>query len=520
MGEGQTLKELFRKEFPKHDPTPAEERLLNEIGTGDVIDLCPSDVDSDCDPGQADTWGPERTMSAAVLGWLCTDREASRFISRKGIQIRGARIVGRLDLESADLPYQMALTNCRCEAEILLRGAHVKELSLSSSHTRSINLEGAKIEGGVFLNEGFKAQGEVGLLGATLGGQLNCSGGELVNPGGNALSADEAKIEGHVFLDEGFKAQGEVRLLGATVGGQLICSGGELVNPGGNALFANGAKIEGGVFLDEGFKARGRISLVSATVEGFFNLRDVAEPEGLSLDLESAAVGTLSDEQDSWPPNGQLWLDGFTCTRIARDAPRDGKSRVRWLRLQPQDEIHPQPYEFLARTLAEAGAIRAARNVGMAKSWDTRKARCRKVGFAPLRWVRRAWDLFLRVAFGYGYRLWATWVALALAFFIAGVVVFDRASSRGIIMQMSPPQTALERVEETSWLTPPRFHPVLYSLDLLLPIPLGFEEQWQSDETQRWGFTVSCFSIGLIVAGWVLAALGTATATGVLQRRI
>jgi hypothetical protein len=78
---------------------------------------------------------------------------------------------------------------------------------------------------------------------------LRCRGGSFTNPGGSALSADGASITGGVFLDEGFAAEGEVGLPGTQIGGVLRCSGGSFRNPGGIALLAEGARVTGGVFL-------------------------------------------------------------------------------------------------------------------------------------------------------------------------------------------------------------------------------------------------------------------------------
>jgi hypothetical protein len=58
------------------------------------------------------------------------------------------------------------------------------------------------------LCDGFKADGEVNFLGATIGGDFKCSGAQFVHPEGQALIADRAKIEGDVSLNNGFKSWG------------------------------------------------------------------------------------------------------------------------------------------------------------------------------------------------------------------------------------------------------------------------------------------------------------------------
>ena len=48
-------------------------------------------------------------------------------------------------------------------------------------------------------------------LGATIGGDLDCSNSRFINPGDQALSADGLDVKGGVFL-RGVRAEGEVRL--------------------------------------------------------------------------------------------------------------------------------------------------------------------------------------------------------------------------------------------------------------------------------------------------------------------
>jgi hypothetical protein len=79
---------------------------------------------------------------------------------------------------------------------------------------------GADIGSYVFLRK-VKTEGEVNLVGIKIGGKLDCGGAHFSNAKGLALNADSARIEGGVFLDDGFRAEGEVNLVAATVLGTL-----------------------------------------------------------------------------------------------------------------------------------------------------------------------------------------------------------------------------------------------------------------------------------------------------------
>jgi hypothetical protein len=130
------------------------------------------------------------------------------------------------------------------------------------------------------LHHGFKAEGIVSLLGATIGGNLECNQGEFVNKGGIALDAERSNIGGDVFLctgfwgggkkvvAEGFKAEGETKLVRAVIAGTLDCTSGMFVNPGSWALRASGLRVKGNILLSEGFRADGEVSLLGVTVVG------------------------------------------------------------------------------------------------------------------------------------------------------------------------------------------------------------------------------------------------------------
>ena len=104
--EEPTLLELFKSQFSQHTLTTAEERLLLEVERGEVIDYS-NDDPADNDPGNAEEWGNERTISASAIEWLCTDQVAASRITHKGVQVRGTKVVESLDLSFADVPFPL-----------------------------------------------------------------------------------------------------------------------------------------------------------------------------------------------------------------------------------------------------------------------------------------------------------------------------------------------------------------------------------------------------------------------------
>ena len=124
--------------------------------------------------------------------------------------------------------------------------------------------------GSVFLRQGFEAAGAVRLLGAKIGGNLDCLGGKFLgqDEDGNALIADQLITTGNVFLSQGFEAAGAVRLLGAKIGGNFDCVGGKFRgnDKDGNALYADGLMTMGSVLLSRGFEAAGVVRLLACKI--------------------------------------------------------------------------------------------------------------------------------------------------------------------------------------------------------------------------------------------------------------
>jgi hypothetical protein len=89
------------------DLTEAEESFfrLNAIGDYPVFGDGSSDLDK---PEKADEWGPERTIRADCLRWLCLAQAARPLIV--GIRLRavGAKIQGLLQLDYSLIPFVLA----------------------------------------------------------------------------------------------------------------------------------------------------------------------------------------------------------------------------------------------------------------------------------------------------------------------------------------------------------------------------------------------------------------------------
>jgi hypothetical protein len=290
---------------------------------------------------------------------------------------------------------------------------------------------------------GFTARGEVRLVGAHIGGQLNLSGATLDNADGSdadasdadrlALGADELTVDQAMICTEGFTAAGNIRLNGAHIGGQLNFSKANLTNPDPKRHTLALQDVWAGVLL----------------------LHDLAKRPG-QVALRQAHVGALEDEPDSWPH--EAILDGLVYDALYEPSSVSARERLGWLDRDPRG-YRPQPYDQLAAVYRRAGRDHDARTVAIAKQWRRRRT------LTPF---GKLWNLLLYATVGYGYRMWLA-IAWLLLLVGLGWWQFDRAHSPypAHLLAAKPPGQR------------PWFHAALYALDLLLPFAdLGYQGTW------------------------------------------
>ena len=192
----------------------------------------------------------------------------------KGVKLRNA-CIGALDMTGTQTA-KVDLAGATIGGNLDFTNA----ILTSAGRGNALDCERVTVKGSVYLNNGFKAKGSVRFVDATINGNLECNNGWFINPDGMALDCERLNAGGDVFFCEGqwgndpkasvdtFKARGEVKLVNAQIGGNLECKGGKFINDGGNALLARGLTVHGNVFLNNGFKAKGIVGFVDATING------------------------------------------------------------------------------------------------------------------------------------------------------------------------------------------------------------------------------------------------------------
>ena len=312
---------------------------------------------------------------------------------------------------------------------------------------RALTADGLTVTADMFCNEGFRADGEVRLPGANIGGQLHCSGAHLDGRDGHALDADRLTVSHDMFCD-GLRTDGEVRLGGANIGGQLVFSGAHLDGGSGRALDAQGLTVTHEMFCDEGFCADGEVSLAGAM------------------------IGRLIDEKASWPKI--LILDGLTYGDMTYLTARD---RLRWLKRSC--DYRPQPYEQLAVYYRLLGHDEQARRVLLAKQRRRRRERS---------WLS-VWGWLQDLIAGYGYAPGRSLVLLGAAFLVGWLTFRSHHPT-----PVGPGPHA-------------EFNAALYTLDVLIPVSaLGEANDWDPHGSAL-AVAAGLHILGWLLAITVIAAI-------------
>lgn len=530
------LLELAKEKF-LDDWTDADERLFRQTAIGEVAHY------GDGDPAEADNkWDEKRVLRANRIEWLCTDREAIKAVTHRGVHIQGARIEGLLDLSYAKIEFPLFIVDSATPRGMGMQRCQLYALFLTGTHTGPIDADGLRVEHDLHMRDGFHATGEVRLLDVTIGGVLDCSNSHFSNRDGNALNADRIVVKGSVFLRNEFRAEGTVRLRSATIGGNLKCDDSCFSNPDGIALLADGLDVKGDVFLRNGFKAEGEVYLIGAmiggdldcenaifsepkgwaleasrikvdgsvylrtqfradgdvgfsgaTVRGSFQWRGVQKSEQCSLWLESAKIGTLWDDEKSWP--AKLYLDGLVYDRLYIKSPIASDARLRWLRRQGYDrgKFVPQPYMQLAKVLQEMGHEADARRILIAKQKDPARV-------AAMTIPQRLWHHVLGLTIGYGYRPWqaAAWIAV---FILLGALLFQNGFDG-------------TQFQKTIVGEPPAFNTFVYSLDSFVPLIDLHQAKYRLPKAGP----LRVYHWLHIALGWLLTTLLVVGLTGLVRK--
>jgi hypothetical protein len=197
--------------------TGAERALIRSASAGEMTNYLPKVKHRHASGFTAPVSSGEGSgIRAMLIRWLCLSSDAKTRVL--GIQVSAATILGQLDLTFADIPFELVFRRCTFERPLILKCAHLLALDLTDCRLKSVQAFEADVKTYLSLDQAY-VEGEVDLVGTRIGGDLSCRSAHFSNQaGGIALRGDRAVVAGSVFLNNDFKAQGEVGFLTATSG--------------------------------------------------------------------------------------------------------------------------------------------------------------------------------------------------------------------------------------------------------------------------------------------------------------
>ena len=461
-GQRERAKELLKiLEKECGELTEPEQKLAWAAVMGKACDLLrPGDEELTADSSPFEDWGEHRTVRAGVLRALCVRPDTHALIAPRGVDLDHAAITGELNLTGADVPFDLVFGWCAFEAAIVARSARTRTVSLHGSHVPGLNAAGLETRGDVYLRRGFEARGEVRLVGATIGGNLDCEDGSFCNRGDRALNADSATVSGTLFLRE--------------------------------------ARIDGIADL-----TRSRIDYLN---------------DGPDLPVQILLGDCRYDAIDSGSPLSAkarlAWLDNHDQTirtYTSRDHPPDPQP-YRWLA------------SILRRQGHERDADKVMERIGWLRMKPLREQRCQGNRWAKLKgWTYWGTSWIYGAIVGHGYARFRPLLWL-LGFWLFGSIIFAfplgetmQPTQAYALKAWSEAGAAGAGAAGGAWLDDlPKFNPIVYSLDAFLPlVDFHQEEYWtpRSGPT-AWRWIVKQIYLPFhIIMGWVIATLFAASFT-------
>ncbi|GAB2809219.1 hypothetical protein GCM10022221_03210 [Actinocorallia aurea] len=252
--------------------------------------------------------GPEKSALYGEGLRVTGTAEFNRGFSATGsVRLTHARFGGRLNfsdaaVEAADQWGALLVDNTQIEGPFALSGASVR-----NPGSVSVSAGGLTAHGSVWMNNGFRAEGEVRFIGATLRGHLTLNTARLDRASLNLEGAVMSGLEARGLIVDG----GQIRLVNAQLISDVVLPGARVTGGrDGVAVAADGmsaAAVELG-----GLHATGRVSLRNVRIgeAGLDGAVLVAGPDGYALRADRAHAGALSAE--NLTAEGRVTLRGAT----------------------------------------------------------------------------------------------------------------------------------------------------------------------------------------------------------------
>ena len=457
-------------------------------------------------------------------------------------------VIDNLFLEGSALPGLQAdrleargglfISGATVDGEIRLRGARIGG-SIEADGTKiaapdgfAIDADGLEARGGFLVRMRRCARGHQSSPVVRLGGDDNVAGARIDRPGEDSLNGDGIAARGDMAM-RGATISGEVRLLGAQFGGDIDCTSATLAQPGGYALRLNRARIDGAFFLRQDASILGTLDL-TATEIGAIDDEEASWPQKGDLLLNRCRYGAfIGGPIDA--ASRLRWLDRQVSERWEEDFwPQPYEQLATVLRQMGHDEearavliVKERLQRRARRSRAKSPLLRAA--LALKDGLLAVTVRYGRQPLLALLWLILFWAIGV-VVFGLAEQNSALKpnspvVLRSLEWTMCNLQKTDSRymPSTGQVMagRASAGQTQLScflsQPEASSY---PEFNPLMYSLDALLPVmEIGQKQYWRPDPAKPQGMLTLNYYYFLSVIGWALSLLAVAGFSGLVKSK-
>ncbi|MFT4396205.1 hypothetical protein ACLTEW_14855 [Gordonia lacunae] len=427
-----------------------------------------------------------------------------------------ARIGGNIDASSAEVNGALVFEAARIGGRVRLGGKW-----RSSYRGGSIVFERATLAS-ITVSDKLECETTFTLAESTVHGNLQLNDSTIGTPDGKSLDLAGAQVFGDVSVQRSVlkgtcdatrvDIKGDFRLADAKLDGTPAqkASRGSAVDQKrggrwrGTSLRLNGGHVVGDIDL-RGAVVAETVDLSSAIVDHTVDLQnaELAVSDGVCLNtsnaqlsrldvrlksrptsgvnLQNSRIDILIDNQNSWPPSGELNIEGLQYRRL--ESTLSSEERLKWLECA-LDPFSPQPYDQLASMYKAKGNTEGEREV---------RLHAIKRSYASRGLLQQTWGQLQNATVGYGYRPFRA-LFWAVGMWLLGSIWFAYG-----------PLSCSQTQAETPGLCPvnaaihPTWNPVLLSMDLLSPFSaFGQEGAWHMN-----GFSI-VVGMTLTLAGWIL----------------
>ncbi len=284
------LVELAERHFG--DISDPERRLFEAIASGQVAEF-PDGLKVGSRPDALVFNTDASVIRASRIAWLVSQPDAQNWVTPRGIQVSGARIIGTLDLAFASTPYPLVFTSCYFDDPMLMQGATLSFVRLGCSRIEAIFGDGVSVSGSFEISDGSLVRGPVHLAASSFGLEFACLGSDIGAGEYGGLILEDAEAS-RITIRGGNSFSAPIQLSDARVVGSVLIEDTRITVHSGDAIVGRNLRVGTDLVLDN-VEASGPLVLIGADVEGTLYVCNstLSSKSGMAIDARFAHLGGM-----------------------------------------------------------------------------------------------------------------------------------------------------------------------------------------------------------------------------------